>query len=216
VAVIQNKKMDQPIQCANCNGTEHSKVPVTVKSLTVSVFFDGTGNNRFNTESARKDTKLLSKDVSYENYYSNVALLYMGSVETDTHKRVYIQGAGTVKGETDYSIGLGLAHGKTGITARVMEAFKEVEKYRFDSQATELIINVYGFSRGAAYARHFCYRLKAKNKAGNDLSRLWGIELPASSMNIKFMGIFDTVSSFGTNHYDDVHQLDVLNCNIIF
>ena len=58
-----------------------------VERLTVHMFFDGTGNNRFNTTSHRENPKTSPEgSVSYENYYSNIALLFMAMQEFDDVK----------------------------------------------------------------------------------------------------------------------------------
>lgn len=53
---------------------------------------------------------------------------------------------------------------------------------------------MFGFSRGAAAARHFCAR---RTDARGRLSSLCGaLGVPASVVKIKFVGLFDSVSSF--------------------
>ena len=60
-------------------GTGNQKVKVTpLTDVTVTVFFDGTGNNMYNTDTrgnAPKGTKF-DEGSSYENAYSNVARLF--------------------------------------------------------------------------------------------------------------------------------------------
>ena len=53
-------------------------------TITVSMFFDGTKNNRTNTLERINKTKIFQEndedDCSYDNYYSNVAILeYMNT-----------------------------------------------------------------------------------------------------------------------------------------
>lgn len=213
---IDNKQKGQPLKGGTANDVEKSQVDVILKLLTISVFFDGTRNNRFNTEAGIKNPALKTKDVSYDNYYSNVALLYMAMEPTEKHQKIYIQGAGTYEGEEDEGSGLGMAEGKSGVIARVGEACKLVEALRKKAKANRLVINIYGFSRGAAYGRFFCSRLKGTNAkdgfgSGGELARIWGIQLDAKNIKINFMGLFDTVSSFGMWHYSNVksHRLDV-------
>lgn len=132
-----------------------------VEILTVHVFFDGTGNNRFNTASHRENPKNSPKgSVSYENYYSNIALLFMAMQEFDDVKKLYIQGSGTEKGKKDDSIGLGLARSSTGRVERIEQAINELNMIVGNIDRSRVVLNVYGFSRGAAWARHFCWLLK--------------------------------------------------------
>ncbi|MDY6450664.1 phospholipase effector Tle1 domain-containing protein [Acinetobacter faecalis] len=167
-----------------------------VDTFTVHIFFDGTGNNRFNTASHRENPKTSPKgSVSYENYYSNIALLFMAMQEFDDVKKIYIQGSGTEKGKKDDSLGLGLARSSTGRLERVEQAINELNMIVGDIDRGNVILNVYGFSRGAAWARHFCWLLK------NFSYKRW------SKCKINFVGIFDTVSSDTIEHYNDVKQL---------
>ncbi len=75
--------------------------------------------------------------------------------------------------------------------------------------------NVYGFSRGAATARMFVHRI-LNYGCDKDITKEVDDMLGSSSDNpvtlaqfgarfrVKFVGLFDTVSSIGTNHDDDV------------
>lgn len=172
--------------------------------LTVHVFFDGTGNNRFNTEIFREDPSKKARryinfvtgigSVSYENYYSNVALLFMAFKETDNVKPIYIEGAGTVKYKADTRTGMMLGHGEAGREARIEEAFQHLKDVVGEMDKSRVTLNVYGFSRGAFWARHFCYLVKAKNSK-------W------RNSKINFVGIYDTVSSDGIDIHDDVEEL---------
>lgn len=208
---VCDRKAGQPLAVGTCNSTDKSSVPAKLKILTVSVFFDGTGNNRFNTEIARKDTKLRKKSVSYDNFYSNVALLYMAMKHTTSHKKIYIQGAGTFKYKKDELTGLAGASGNSGYEQRVNEAFLNLTKLVKDNKATRLVLNIYGFSRGSAYGRYFCYRLKRKY-INQKLAEPSSVGLDSSCVSINLVGLFDTVSSFNlTGHYSNVepYGLDV-------
>lgn len=172
--------------------------------LTVHVFFDGTGNNRFNTEAHRKDKSQTPKryvnfitdigSVSYENYYSNIALLFMAINEKDDVKAIYIEGAGTRKEKTDTRRGMMLGWAEAGREARIEEAFQALEKTVDKVNKSRVILNVYGFSRGASWARHFCHLVKAKDSK-------W------KNSKINFVGIYDTVSSDGVAIHNDVEEL---------
>ena len=56
----------------------NTKIDTTIKTYTVNVFFDGTRNNLYNSETKRlgKAGKL-TDNVSHDNYYSNIALMYL-------------------------------------------------------------------------------------------------------------------------------------------
>ena len=198
-----NQQKSAPLATGTGNSREGSYVEVVVEVLTVSIFFDGTRNNRFNTEAGLKSEQQRKRDISYQNYYSNVALLHDAMDEQlGVHEKIYIEGAGTEKYQLDDKLGLAAAEGRTGLGDRVYEALTELQAKCKDRKIRTLIINVYGFSRGAAFARNFCYVLKNKavkrSPAVADLSRKTSINL---------VGIFDTVSSVGAYHYDDVKPL---------
>lgn len=166
-----------------------------VERLTVHVFFDGTGNNRFNTASDRENPNTSPKgSVSYKNYYSNIALLFMAMKEFDDVKKIYIQGSGTAKGEADNTKGLGLATGATGREVRIRNALTQLGDITTKIDGSKVTLNVYGFSRGAAWARYFCHVIKTRN-----------VKWKRSKIN--FVGIYDTVSSDSFTHYDDVNEM---------
>ena len=65
-----------------------------------------------------------------------------------------------------------------------------------------VMFDVYGFSRGAATARMFVNRvIKERNK---ELLTYYGLDLTEYTVMVRFVGLFDTVSSIGTNHTNDV------------
>lgn len=75
--------------------------------------------------------------------------------------------------------------------------------------------NVYGFSRGAATARMFVHRVlnyghdkditkEVDDMLGNSSDNPITLTQFGVKFRVKFVGLFDTVSSIGTNHDDDV------------
>lgn len=200
---MTSSKKGQPknTEEAQSNKQPNSQCKVQINAITVNVFFDGTGNNMYNTEHRLKDDAKvdaeynaidrnldldnlqdrekiqatreairnkrgdyanLSQEISYNNDYSNVALLYMGAEIKDKIKRVYIEGAGTIKNAKDDQGGLAAATGESGIIDRVFDAFKQSTQELKETKANRLIFNVFGFSRGAFYGRYFCALLKTK------------------------------------------------------
>lgn len=228
---MESIQKGQPLnkEDAKSNDQPDSQVAVTTPgAVTINVFFDGTGNNMFNTEARLKqENKELAEETSYGNYYSNIALLYMASTKTATIRNIYIEGAGTFKYEGDTNYGLALAKGDSGVYARVAEAFGLAEESRFELNAKKIIFNVYGFSRGAFYARYFCAMAKltdeqiANDKMAMQQAQIYGgaadsemfdavgsgrekLALANKDIRINFVGIYDTVSSHGVKHYNDV------------
>lgn len=154
----------------------------------IGVFFDGTGNNRNNSDEIYykkinkdkvvftkipKDKKLkngitIPDDDSYWNPYSNVVLLhdlykknsYDETTRTFTLK-YYIQGIGTLSGDDDDIKGSAFGEGPRGIIGKVNNACVQIAKglktaLGKSNQIGTLTFDVFGFSRGAAAARHFC------------------------------------------------------------
>lgn len=110
----------------------------------------------------------------------------------------------------DDAFGSGLGMGDTGAKAKLERMLEQVQttltvyEIEQNSKPNQLVFNVYGFSRGSATARMFCKRIltdrrKPEVKRFVDLT-----EYP--NINFNFVGLFDTVSSIGTNHDDDVEE----------
>jgi uncharacterized protein (DUF2235 family) len=138
----------------------------TTIKVSLNLFFDGTQNNKTNTEQKTKKTGTYKKegnknDDSYENDFSNVARGYNAiNSNAENQASKYIEGIGTVDEDSDYvAKGVILGEGETGVKAKVakgcMEGAKALSVYA--GKDIELVVNVFGFSRGAAAARHFLH-----------------------------------------------------------
>jgi len=184
--------------------------------VTVNVFFDGTLNNMKNTEARlayqeAKGNKSLSKeakafedndedDSSYDNYFSNVAIMKKIN-PMDLKERIipiYIEGEGTSDQKKDDIMGYAFGSGNvSGIPVKVSKAFSKIQTeinslrsknyIKTDEFVDEMTVNVFGFSRGAAAARHF---ISQRRK----LQDMYNIE--SDKFIINFTGLFDTVSSY--------------------
>jgi len=161
------------------------------QSLWISIFFDGTGNNR------SADTLKLK--------HSNIARLFLaheGENESTGRHRIYVNGLGTAFpeiGELTESAGRG-AFGIGG-ERRLTWARAEFDKRIAIAEARAMnptqhirMINValFGFSRGAACARAFAIRLAAECKQEGE-----GWQWRGHPIRLYFMGLFDTVASVG-------------------
>ncbi|AWY21187.1 DUF2235 domain-containing protein [Moraxella bovis] len=174
---------------------------VKIKTITIHIFFDGTGNNIYNS-AAHRDPELKHLDRpsqrSYTNYYSNIALLFeMMDADNKNVFKFYVEGSGTTQYQDDSpKLGMGAASGNTGRVARHNDLIGKLHHQikASDVGYANVIFNVYGFSRGAAWSRSFCHTIK-KDKSLFKNSK------------INFVGILDTVSSDGIEHYDDVKEL---------
>ncbi|CAM4074117.1 Uncharacterized alpha/beta hydrolase domain [Pedobacter westerhofensis] len=141
----------------------------------------------------------------------------------------------------DMGLGNGLTGIRAKVRFACEELVKRIQSVTKKNVA-RLTIDVFGFSRGAAAARNFVHEItKAAynahpGSASYDLSVLYDAdglvvsnnELPArghfglllqtsqkkvSQVNIRFAGLFDTVSAYNKNHKDDVSELylDAIN-----
>jgi len=193
--------------CASRDSTvpPAQRPPINVR---VSVFFDGTGNNMFNTRARLERSQSL--DDSYVNDYSNVAKLaqYLTTVNTSNsfHFPVYVEGMGTLNDETDDTNGMGFGTFDRGIPARVISCTAHIKSRiseicrRTNRHITSLKFDSFGFSRGAAAARHFIYRAVIDTAFNVSLVTQLRTTLfsPITIDNVQFpfVGLFDTVASY--------------------
>ncbi|AIC19627.1 hypothetical protein EY04_12180 [Pseudomonas chlororaphis] len=156
---------------------------------------------------------------SYGNGVSNIKLLrelYYAPQKTEgeglkrcAYRAIYIEGIGTKAGEKDSLITSGTGRGDTGVSGCVQRAFREIEEHINDvqkenpeSEITSLTFDAFGFSRGAAAARHFANEvvrwlgpleliLHDHSKAFSPrFNRQYG-----NDVDMGFIGLFDTVPS---------------------
>lgn len=217
-------------------GAQKKKEPKEAKLLIV-LYFDGTNNNMANVElrekaesgaqlsiSQARAWKKHGDDGSYQEGLTNVVHLYRQTKdEAEGCKQVpiYIDGIGTESGLSDSPIiGQGLGWGNQGVNAKVEKGFREVVDALIsalcdcdDGETLKLSFALFGFSRGAAAARSFVRRL-LDSKA--ELEKIVKVQVPKAKCEwdgpIKFVGLFDTVSSVTTLDtlvYGDVKSLSL-------
>jgi len=143
---------------------------------------------------------------SYANAPTNVAKLwqlYRDSGERDGSDgplfiKVYSPGAGTNTGGEDSIIGMATGLGETGVPEQVKRLFanlaEELDIYLEGSASYRITFDLFGFSRGAAAARHACNEL-LKGEKGEFVRQLSakGVSCP-DNLRIRFVGLFDTVA----------------------
>jgi hypothetical protein len=186
-------------------------------NVTMSMFFDGTGNNKNNTDARAAANKMTDKNQekktayeqntdhkssSYENDYSNVARLWKNFTENQGKYvlKYYVEGIGTENLKADDSKGTATGSGNTGVPARIKKScqwmadkLNTLAKNKNTHVIDNLIIDVFGFSRGAAAARHFIYEVtKAAYKAESVTTYIPGGEFSAG----------ETITSYK----DDMHN----------
>ena len=127
-----------------------------------------------------------------------------------TSRVVYIEGIGTRSGEEDSKFGSGTGRGETGVAGRVESSFpviqQAISRVLIDNPGSEiasLTFDTFGFSRGAAAARHFANEIvrTSRGPLGTVLRNLPRAFSPKfndqykSDINMGFIGLFDTVPS---------------------
>lgn len=157
-------------------------------------------------------------DGSYGNAPSNVARLYglykddalrpLQAGDTAASLAVYLDGIGTSSGEADSLYGQITGRGDTGILARVNQSPETIKEQLSlfqgsnpDLQIDTLEFDIFGFSRGAAAARHFANELLKPGGgvlAGTLRPGQFGLVNNfdwAANARINFIGLFDTVAA---------------------
>jgi len=178
-------------------------------TIFVSVFFDGTGNN---------------KDKDFPVCHSNVAALF------DAHRvdeergiaKLYYEGLGTAFEFKDRYEEVAVGQSRTGVVTAKFAGYKEdgesmmgkgfavgiqerlekavfdfcaeIERWRNIRRLDAVNLAVFGFSRGSTAARAFLHWLAAHSKIKVSGRKLTYDDIP---INVKFLGIFDTVESVG-------------------
>jgi len=181
-------------------------------NMRATVFFDGTQNNRTNIETRLANAKgtvitingqQLEKTGSFMSFYSNVAIMqYMHQIkDEELEVSIYVEGIGTIDNDDDDDAGLQWGSGPTGVPAKVTRGIilllTKINKLLESSQKRleKLTVDTFGFSRGAAAARHFVSR-----RSGEFFKNLTNLStsltIPAEAITINYVGLFDTVSSY--------------------
>jgi hypothetical protein len=160
-------------------------------TLTLNVFFDGTGNNMKTDESTQETSNVVRLFLAHED----------NNDKTSTYA-LYIPGLGTLFPEIGdpggTPLGLGVGYGGQD---RLDYTFKKLDERVASIPADKLKsirLAVFGFSRGAALARAFAAQLHKKRC--EQVNGEWKFKTKAGKLvdfEIYFMGLFDCVASAG-------------------
>jgi hypothetical protein len=207
-------------------------------TIRVGIFFDGTGNNRNNSQigadcqamaeinnskhivecSGRHDDPNSSYSVALSNI-ARLADLYCNRPVASNHGDglnvywpIYVSGVGTLSGGRDsFWPGQSFGRGKTGVISKAARAVEKLGA-RLESFARHnpgcvisgLELDIFGFSRGAASARHFVNEVLKQDKGMLEplLNRRRvplapGFSWRNGSIKVKVVGLFDTVAAVG-------------------
>ncbi len=163
-----------------------------------------------------------------ESLYNTYSIIRNNKLEH--HYSIYVEGSGAdtilfpkihksrnILNEIENEIeGLGLGVGTTGVMAKTRIVSEMIEKlvYAFSvgiKKEVNLHFDLFGFSRGATTARAFNYAINSaddESKAA-DFEMITGVNQSylkksnnthLKSIEVRFMGIYDTVSSIGVFH----------------
>ncbi len=164
------------------------------KGIQVGVFFDGTGNCKDNDVDKECESNIVKLfelyDVSDSDNFIN-------------NHSFYIRGVGSELGESI----VGCLSGIGGLE-RIEIMLADVQDYFNTDKVRELspkVIDICGFSRGASQARHFINCIKYEGLIDERTAE------PFDDIEIRFLGLFDTVASFGIpgNSIDPGFDFDV-------
>ncbi|MFZ2889352.1 T6SS phospholipase effector Tle1-like catalytic domain-containing protein, partial [Sulfuricurvum sp.] len=183
--------------------------------IRIGVFFDGTGNNVWNDEligdgSQTNVAKLYrmyqaKKSQGYEAIYAEGAGTeqYVNGTVFDVDQLAAIRNTEVYKDRKDYYNLDGLAFGSTvkqHALDKLDEIKRKINEIRTQNPDAQIVVDVYGFSRGATSARDFINMFNAQYT-----------DLDGSA--IGFVGLFDTVATVGlANEYNANLNLN-LNTN---
>jgi hypothetical protein len=170
-------------------------MPSPTLLLRIGLFFDGTGNN------------LANADVHHSSHIARLFKLYPNAPHFDCLS-LYIEGIGTRDGQPDAAIAMATGAGELGWEARVAQAQEQLAKRlegwlegRAHAGAINVEVDLFGFSRGAACARHFANDLHAGEKGAlctllrNNATIRAALPDLENALQVRFMGLFDTVAS---------------------
>lgn len=157
------------------------------------------------------------------DFYPDDSTRSLDNGEQQATLSIYIEGVGTEAGQPDQVFpDMALGRGDTGVVNKVEVASKKIsdflEKIIFNNEPiliTKIEVDVFGFSRGAAAARHFVNDLR-RGRNSQLAQTLRGEESLATDFDWRFghglrvnlIGLFDTVAAIGTfsdgwNVHDD-------------
>lgn len=147
---------------------------------------------------------------SYVNGYTNIKRLFehykgfdplnpSADINPEAHRysmgrfKVYASGDGCIdpldKGQMmpDSKHGLGLALGETGVKAHIVYTCEKIAKNLREQECftvDELVLDVFGFSRGAAEARHFVCSIIKEYGLASDAVRSYTLDTASKETNI--------------------------------
>lgn len=162
------------------------------KKVHIGIFFDGTGNNKVNDTPSGAQSNI----AKLSEFYLQGKIPNWSNEQCEHYAhRIYVNGVGTtdgvrdyIKDKTDKGAGGGGAKRINETIDKLVDLLdKKNGVYSVNNDYRERIIDVFGFSRGAAMARDFINTFNDRNYRFFHLTKI----------RFNFVGIYDTVGSFG-------------------
>jgi len=173
---------------------------------------------------------------SYTNDYSNISRIEPAYKKISEKKikqvSIYVEGIGTEDYEDDSTWGKSMGKGTTGVKGKVKKSCELIADAIAEigvDKINRLQIDSFGFSRGAAAARNFVFEINQKKKSPKETLSMGvyqplgkkytedagelGEQIAAKGIIVRqkirsrFVGLYDTVPSFGLKHKNDTAQL---------
>ncbi|RZG04773.1 DUF2235 domain-containing protein [Pseudoalteromonas sp. CO348] len=157
----------------------------------IGIFFDGTGNNKYNDILDPFDDKEPTNIAKLHELYESDGKLFF--------KR-YIEGVGTKAGEEDTTLDLAVAYSFDERLVKAVEVLVSNLRNASIALTNTILVDCFGFSRGAAAARAFVNLV-------NEMREKQDTKLANKEVVFRFVGIFDTVASIGGDGDNDHSEL---------
>ncbi|WP_145250638.1 phospholipase effector Tle1 domain-containing protein [Pseudomonas oryzihabitans] len=191
------------------------------------------GEQGFNADQAESIARrcqafMGNPDSSYANADTNIVRLYrlyqddtQRAVEQDEKSAaipVYIEGIGTRAGQPDSALSMGTGLGASGVLGCVQTfpaAFAK-QYVLFQRNNPEIIVeavefDLFGFSRGAAAARHFVNEVLKTSGGIAAMGLAQCFAWQSAKVKLKFIGLFDTVTAIADPRRGDFTPTNIAN-----
>lgn len=171
---------------------------------------------------------MLSADGSYAGAETNIARLFrlyksdatrvLEGDESTATLRIYIEGIGTRAGQADSLFSMGTGLGASGVLACVQtfpkafgDSYDQFKRNNPNVAVEAIDFDLFGFSRGAAGARHFANEV-LKADGGIAATGLWPcFSWQRARARLNFIGLFDTVAAIADPLRGDFSPANAVN-----
>lgn len=171
---------------------------------------------------------MLDPNSSYANADTNIVRLYrlyqddtQRAVEQDEKSAaipVYIEGIGTRAGQPDSAFSMGTGLGASGVLGCVQnfpaafgERYDQFKRINPDVIVESVEFDLFGFSRGAAAARHFANEVLKTSGGIAAMGLAKCFSWQGVKVKLNFIGLFDTVTALADPRRGDFTPTDIAN-----